>query len=383
MFSLARYQQDPFRIFFILGGVLGFLGIFPWVLLLFHWSVYPLSYHRMVMIGGFLTSFVTGFLMTAVPRFTQSHYAKTSEILTSFFAIILAYVFACMSQEGLFYIMVFVSHLNLAIFAFKRFKIRQANPPQTFMFMGVGFGLWVLSDVILTLFALGTLDNPSVYLLFKDFWIEGAILSFILGIGGRLLPGILGWTEIMQNDGRDESKNYLQSIPSSLFLMAFLFILSFIVEAFINIGFGLFIRSLVICYFAFRFWRVYKFPFIRNPMTWGIWLAGWCFVLGSLIRVFWLEGGIHAFHMLLVGGISLLTMMIATRVTLAHGGPGALSRGRMRTAGVVAFFVLFSMLTRVIAILIPPAYLAHLAYAAIVWEIAIVIWLMRFYRTII
>jgi hypothetical protein len=60
---------------------MGLIGVFPWSLHIFGPQIYPVDFHRGIMMNGFMLSFVCGFLMTAIPRFTSSDFAKIHEVL--------------------------------------------------------------------------------------------------------------------------------------------------------------------------------------------------------------------------------------------------------------------------------------------------------------
>ena len=65
--------QEPFRIFFPAGTVLGILGVTLWpVYYLGGGIAYPNVAHARLMIEGLMGSFIFGFLGTAGPRLTST-----------------------------------------------------------------------------------------------------------------------------------------------------------------------------------------------------------------------------------------------------------------------------------------------------------------------
>jgi len=69
--ELHGKPADPYRIFFPLGIVLGAMGVSIWPLYYFGITEgYSGRAHAFVQTDGFLYSFIAGFLLTAVPRFT-------------------------------------------------------------------------------------------------------------------------------------------------------------------------------------------------------------------------------------------------------------------------------------------------------------------------
>src|SRR5438128_11231971 len=69
--ELHGKPTDPYRIFFPLGIVLGAMGVSIWPLYYFGITDgYSGRAHAFVQTDGFLYSFIAGFLLTAIPRFT-------------------------------------------------------------------------------------------------------------------------------------------------------------------------------------------------------------------------------------------------------------------------------------------------------------------------
>jgi uncharacterized protein involved in response to NO len=75
--SLAQICQEPFRIFFPAGALLGLLGVSLWMLYYLGAGVpYPNMTHARLMIEGMTAAFIFGFLGTAGPRLTStSHFS--------------------------------------------------------------------------------------------------------------------------------------------------------------------------------------------------------------------------------------------------------------------------------------------------------------------
>jgi uncharacterized protein involved in response to NO len=83
---------------------------------------------------------------------------------------------------------------------------------------------------------------------------------------------------------------------------------------------------------------------------------------------------IHAIHLFYIGGLGLLTMMIATRVVLAHGSRKLLLEQTSRALFPIVGLTLLAAFTRLSAGISAKIYLSHLAYAAGLWVLALGIW---------
>jgi uncharacterized protein involved in response to NO len=87
---------------------------------------------------------------------------------------------------------------------------------------------------------------------------------------------------------------------------------------------------------------------------------------------------IHLMHLFYISGLSLLTLMIATRVTLSHGGHGTQLEIKSKSLKVIIGLFVLAALTRMSAGFIPVLYLSHLFYAASVWIIGMLVWAVVF-----
>jgi uncharacterized protein involved in response to NO len=73
----SRWQREPFRLFFPLGVLLGWLGVGHWLLYAVGaTATYSCLAHGLAQVEGFLPAFALGFLLTALPRRTQGALAS-------------------------------------------------------------------------------------------------------------------------------------------------------------------------------------------------------------------------------------------------------------------------------------------------------------------
>src|SRR3989338_8609219 len=131
--------REPYRLFFPVGICMGIFGAS-------HWLFYALGllpnysgpFHASVQIQLYMSSFVVGFLTTAVPRFSATFAAEPFEV-TAFLALILA-IFSCVVSghpllaHGFFMVLV----AGLLVFAARRFLKRSIQyPPVQFIWIPV------------------------------------------------------------------------------------------------------------------------------------------------------------------------------------------------------------------------------------------------------
>src|SRR5215472_19312449 len=69
----SRWRSEPFRIFFPLGVLFAWIGVGHWLMYATGVSAnYSCKFHGLVQMQAFMMAFAIGFLLTAVPRRTQS-----------------------------------------------------------------------------------------------------------------------------------------------------------------------------------------------------------------------------------------------------------------------------------------------------------------------
>mgnify|MGYP001602920407 CR=1 FL=1 len=149
--------MEPYRLFFPAGLAFGVAGVLVWGLFglwaLFdigHVSVYPSAVHADLMAGGFLFCFITGFLMTAVPRFFGAFHAGATEKVLGL--AVAAGLFAAGFTENrtVFHAVSVLGYVLLGIFYLRRLWARTfKHPPEmNFVALGLVFGWLVVVAVV-------------------------------------------------------------------------------------------------------------------------------------------------------------------------------------------------------------------------------------------
>lgn len=353
--NAEQIQDGPYRLFFPLGTLLLLLGALIWVPLIWNPGIYPVTLHRYLMLNGFAGSFIGGFLMTAVPRFSETYHAKNSEIIPFLLVTIAGIFFAYNESTQLVFIFSLLQPIFIFRFILPRMLKRKKNPPPGFVFIFLGLILWVLSGILCIV-----VDEET----FKNLHYEGAIACIILGVGSRLIPAIMGHQEILEKDTK--------SLPYILILLVL-----FAGSYFVPESFGNYLRAFTILCMGLFFWKIYKFPKIKTSLTWGVWSSGILIILSFMLKAFWSDGMIHASHAFFINGIVLLSLLIGTRVIVSHG-PNLPVLENSKVLYVTTGLLVFAAATRVSAFLMPEHYLSHLAYSSILLVLAVVIWAWKF-----
>lgn len=361
-------QMDAYRYFFPAGWVMGVWGVLLWIL--FPWNLvsYPGLRHPEIMSGGFFLFFVSGFLMTAAPKFTSS-FDPTEWDQRISFALIAALFLSLLPEERIyFYSVVVLVFVFLAYFLVRRFLNRKSNPPDSFLFVGFGVVTGLLGSVGMFL---GEVFNvPSeIYTLARLALLQAYVLCLVLGVGSRLIPALLGWAPLPTEGGKVK--------PPRLLLfgsLAVLFLGSFVLEAVHFQLLSQLLRAGVMTFIAFFFWKLHRLPSRKAVQSWWLWISAWSLLLGQWGICFLPAYRIHLLHVVLVSGLGTMTLMIASRVILSHGHHGLQWEKNSKGLFFGALLLSLAGFTRLSAGFAPHIYQSHLLYAAYTWILGLVVW---------
>lgn len=367
---VLEYSQEPFRALFPLGALFSVWGVSFWILFgVGKMSQYPGSLHSLVMIGGFLTCFAAGFLMTAIPRFTGAAPAGPGELLT----VVLAQMFIpfgilFFGQGMVPALGPLVTLVTVVIFALRRFAQRKNPPPPSFLFLGIGLGSGLIGLALLILAEWG-LAPAMARSLGSLLFFQSFMLSLVVGVGGRLIPALLGGGGL----GAFSRRVSYQALAGA-------FVLSYLIEWSLHMTGGKILRAAIVSLVAVCAWQIHRWPGVKSYLAYGIWAGGWLLVTGLWGAALLPAYSIHFMHLMYIGGFGLMTLMIATRVVLAHGGYSLSLESRMPALPWIIGFTIFAAVTRLVAGLVPAVYDTHLIYAAAVWICGVAVWLVELGR---
>ncbi len=380
--ELHGKPADPYRIFFPLGIVLGAMGVSIWPLYYFGITDgYSGRAHAFVQTDGFLYSFIAGFLLTAIPRFTGTEppSRRVQCVLTAIVAgSAIAFEFQqfAVGQTGFV-----IAHAFLITLAARRFRRRRLDPPDTFVLAGLG----------LMCGALGALINAGIALNFiRPLWdplgkralTEGMVLLLVLGIGGFLGPRLLGFAQLPQFVQVPDSPGPRGSKPLFYKAAGLALILSLIGEY----GFGFsvlaFVRAAAASAVILSTVQPWRLPSVRSTLAWCVWAAHWLVVFAVWLVAIAPRYRVDFLHVLFIGGFTLLIVAVGTRVTLSHGGHSLAKEKASWPLRIALGTGLVAMLARVGAPFSGFTYFYHLALAALFWIGGILFWGLYLFRLI-
>ena len=190
----SRWQREPFRLFFPLGVLLGWLGVGHWLLYaLGATTTYSCLGHGLAQVEGFLPAFALGFLLTALPRRTQGAPPSPALISACALGVTVAAAAAVTEHEAVAQVAFIAVIVLLVAFAARRFATRASGrrPPANFVLIPIGL-LHGLAGAVLILVA--TLGEGVAWTLGlgRLFVQQGLFLCLVVGVAGLLVPLMSG-----------------------------------------------------------------------------------------------------------------------------------------------------------------------------------------------
>lgn len=344
-FSIAgppRRVPDPYRVMFPIGLLLTLAGALVWPLYAWRGAPYPGIGHRTLMIEGYQISFVLGFLLTAMVGFLRNPRRCGGTELTV--VAILNFgvgVCALAGWTTLAHLLFTLSVVALAVVLGRRFAGRSGDPPEEFLFIAFGLTLGIAAGIVLTGQWRGLWFEPS-----PGFGARlvalGMVLPIVLGLGSLLVPtfaGIPRGLDIQGIAGAHERPGRRRLYSSVIALLA---------AAVAADGLGwtqiaAWLRALAATPMLVPVWKVFSAGGHKTLAAWTLRMAGMLILAGLWIAAFLPQRPLAGFHLVFLGGFGLLTLGIASRVVVVHGGHPIADEGKLLTPVVVALIVLAAL----------------------------------------
>jgi uncharacterized protein involved in response to NO len=205
---------------------------------------------------------------------------------------------------------------------------------------------------------------------------QGFLLGPVMGVGSFLLPRLLGGDFGEPASPAERRMAWLRTLFTAAGLLG-----SFATEVWVHAESGILLRAATLAFaFAGIGWR-------RGEGTLARALVCWCVPLllaGTAAPAFAYTRHVALDHLLFIGGFGLLCLIAASRVLFGHSGmlPGFAKKSR--TARWIAALVVIAAFTRASAEFIPSILVSHHNYAAALWALAALLWLLwhsrRFFK---
>ena len=375
-FGLRLVCDEPFRVFFPLGLICGLVGVSHWFLYQMGWIAhYSCFYHGLVQIQGFQVCFIVGFLMTALPKFLEVPAARPYELFLSMGFVLAGLVCLTLERWAVAELSFVALILHTILFAARRFRGRKDRPPDEFVFLLFGFLCALAGGLALLGVATAATGRRLVE--------QGMTLCFIMGIGGFLIPRLLGVAarvpEGMSAEAVRRTAEETRGARVALYVLTGVLLLSsFILEAVVDGPAGKLLRAAVVTAHFLRVIRVYRTPRRKMWHVRFLHLSLWLILAGLWLAGLFPDYEIVALHLMFIGGFSLITLSIGVRVVVSHCGFESLWERSPAAVAVFGAFFMIALGLRVSADLYPDAYFLLLALAAACWVAGALAWGVTF-----
>jgi len=369
MRTLARFFAEPYRPLFTLGILEAVAAALVWPLHAAGWIAYPAMLHWTLMVQGFLTSFVFGFLLTAYPQFHHTKKTEPWETLVIVALVLAVGVSAALGSAALPQAGFLAALVFLLVAIARRLPERRGAPPEEFLFVLAGFLFGIAGSAWGLLVALGIAPEPAPRAPLR-LLTHGMMLSIVLGMGGLLVPTFSAMRQPLEipgiaRPGERRPRRLLYGALLSLFLAAA------VLESFGALAPAAVLRALVGVPVLILVWKVAR-PLERSDrVSTVLKLAGWCLAAG-LVLALAAPSSLAGDHVLFLGGFGLLIQGIATRVVVAHGPWPRGDESRVLRWDSPTL-ILAAVLVRVVAE-IAPAKMPLYGIAGLLWVVAWTLW---------
>jgi len=368
----VAWRNEPFRLFFPLGVVLAWVGIGHWLLYAAGvTATYSCQFHGLVQTQAFLMAFAVGFLLTALPRRTQTPPPSALEmgVMAALLTVITGAALA--ERWALAEISYGLLFALLLQFALRRFLQRSAGrrPPAAFVLLPLGV-LHGLSGAALILGATA-LHLPSWTMgLGKLLVSQGVFLCFAVGVGSLVLP-LIGGAPPPADLGSSPRERWKAVAYAAAGLSIFA---SLLLEQLGWVRSAPVLRAAVVAAGLGLGGGALSAPGKPGFHRRLVWLAAWCMPLGLLVSGLFPDYRVAGLHILFIAGFSLLAFAVATHVAFAHLDLESLAVGRPLAIVVLGASFLLALMARLAADF-SDSYFDHLGWAAALWLFGSAVWL--------
>ena len=373
--DISVWRSEPFRFFFPLGVILAWIGVGHWLLYATGVAAtYSCMFHGLIQMQAFMMAFAIGFLLTALPRRTQTQPVARLE-MTALATALVVFAVAALAERWVIAEAAYAALFALLIeFALRRFLTRGMGrrPPAAFVLLPIAALIGIAGAAMIAAAEMNTLApwTGHLGLLMVE---QGVFLCLAVGVGSLVLPLMSGMPPPadLGSSPRQTWKAVAYASAGAAIL------LSLILE---QLGFdrgGPLMRALVVSLglgLAGGAWRPPGKPGAHRKL---VWLAVWMMPLGLLASAIWPDYRVPALHILFIGGFSLMVFGVGTHVALSHFNLEQLALGKPSAVIFLGAALLIALLARLAADF-SNTYFIHLGWAAGVWILGSAVWLIFF-----
>ena len=353
----------PYQLYFPLGILNAILAVGIWFTQDLQWFNTPaMLIHSKLIAGGFLWSFIVGFLMTAVPRMTGTTGANILEYLISGTILIAQTCSSWYSDPRFFYSFQMALVAFLVIFGGRR--ILKMTKPLPVFFSHVGMAMILAFAGAYYQFSGNSFMGIHLYHL-------GATLLLVLGIGTRFFSFLSGLPSEFENSTSRGLR--IMFHVGGVLVMGLLFLAG---QDHSLAYLGL---AIVTLFYLFRIWQVQRASDRPSALKYAVRVVAAMIPLCFFLT--WVQPlqFITWFHIIFIACFSLITFSVATRVTLAHGSYSIDLEKQSSALWFLLIFLVLGAVSRVLHGFSEGLWRkSYLHSAVIFWILAVICWCWAF-----
>lgn len=375
---------EPFRLLFPIGTLLGLIGIALWPLFVWHlFPTYPGVLHARIMIEGFVTTFIVGFLGTALPRLLDTPCVTLREsLLFAFFlpGVVLLHLTGHTLAGDILFILTLLTFVLVLLF---RIRIRKDNPPPAFLLVGSGMASGLLGAGILISVQFSPSTFPTwVFALGRLLLYQSFVLLPVLGVGAFLLPRFFNLPNRQSlPESLQFSPEWKQRARFAL-LCGLIILTSFFLEAWGIFRIAYALRAAGILLYFYHELPFHQTKSMAGSLAMGLKIALASLPLGYALMALFPEHALTFLHVVFITGFSLLIFVVASRVLFGHSGQPEKFQSTLWSIVLLSAILPLAMLTRISADWLPELRFDHYAYAAVVWILGVGFWAFTILPTV-
>lgn len=366
---------EPFRLLFPLGAIFGLIGVLVWPA--FSWNLfpsYPAFIHARIMIECFMGAFVIGFLGTALPRLLDVPRVRGWEV-SGYAAGLIAVCVLHLANHTIagdaIFLLVFGAFVVGLVL---RARHRKDVPPPGFVLVIMGIFSALAGVVLLLLGENRMVDHAAVLHFGRLLLYQGFLLFPVMGVGAFLLPRFF---QLPSRQEFPESRNPPQGWwPRAAFAggCGLLVLVSFILEALGHWSAGNGLRATAVLVYFWREVPAHKAKFNTGSLVMALRFALLALPVGYFAITLFPAYPVTLLHIIFITGFGLLTLTVASRVILGHGGESHRFKAVLPSVLAMTALSIVALLVRIGADFLPAHRFFLYGLSGVVWMIGVLIW---------
>lgn len=320
----------PYQLLFPVGIFCALLAVAIWFIQDLQLFMTPVMLvHGKLVVGGFLWSFILGFLMTALPKMSGTASANTFEKLLALGFVFLQ-VFNSWNIDGrYFYGTQIVIVLFLIIFAARRLIVAKKTVPVFFSHIGLALVLAIAGCAYY--FSGRTLMGLHLFHV-------GTVLLLVLGIGTRFYSFLSGLPSTFETSSSPSRRMLFHLMGVSIAALLFL--------AGSGQHWAYLALTILLSYYLITVWQVNRPSDRPSALKFAVRIVAASIPTSFFLCWLYPMHVVTYLHVLFIGCFTLITLGVATRVTLAHGSYSTDRETTSRALWILLVCILLALISR-------------------------------------